>query len=594
MKASQTGASALLGFLSALQQGQEQRNQERQQYLQQQEQQANTDRQFKLQDQQAEFARAAEERAAGEYDFLLGERQRTEPVRKLETATALGQPEITADQITAELEKERAAKQAQLAELQAKIASTRGPARDLLISQYDIINGELADLPTRLTGRLSTIPGLSDPNKFITRFKGSRALPLTGTGTGTNTGIGTGTGTSAGTSTNTGTGTAAPGTTAPGTAGVVAPAPKSKVQRTDQFPLPAATPEDIEAITGAAKSYGLGALGLNYFDMPEMGVRNQNVYVPGGKDRVLRAGYIKHPENIGLNTSKFVEAEMPKIQEALKQSAAVGVGRHLGAEESLKLILGSDKSIWPVNIDENDNVTPKTNFYASLTPEQKLRLNSVLAPLIKPDDAIIEQVKEARRQRVDSLNTTIKDMTEYRDQVFKTLTDQYDQAEAYKRAKLTQTAKTGPEQLTVAQKLADSNAIRTEVSDAIASDASIATELSKSTAKVEEVLLGMDSVNAATKVPINIIRAFYQQRSSNMSRRLNSIMVSEPANTIGDYTKRNSKMYGIKTAANNDAIKYIRNTFVTPRQSTVPGGRPNTAAVDKELKAIEDWLSTLK
>jgi len=76
MKASQTGASALLGFLSALQQGQEQRNQERQQYLQQQEQQANTDRQFKLQDQQAEFARAAEERAAGEYtSFLVNDKE---------------------------------------------------------------------------------------------------------------------------------------------------------------------------------------------------------------------------------------------------------------------------------------------------------------------------------------------------------------------------------------------------------------------------------------------------------------------------------------------------------------------------------------
>jgi hypothetical protein len=71
-------------------------------------------------------------------------------------------------------------------------------------------------------------------------------------------------------------------------------------------------------------------------------------------------------------------------------------------------------------------------------------------------------------------------------------------------------------------------------------------------------------------------------------------MVAEPANTIGDYTKRNAKMYGIKSAANNDAIKFIKNTYVTPRASTVRGGRPNTATVDKELKAIEDWLDTLK
>lgn len=584
MKASQAGASALLGFLSSLQQGQEQRNQQREQFLQQKQQQFDADRQFGLQQQQSDIAKAQAERAAEDAEFARQERNRLAPVRELEATTALGQPLITADQITAELEKERTTKQAQLAELQAKIASTRGPARDLLINQYDIINGELSDLPTRLVGRLSTIPGLKDPSTFINRFKGSGTTSRMTAGAGTGAGAGAGTSTGAGS-------TAAPGTAVPGTA---APAPTSKVQRLDQFPLPAPTAEDIESVTNAIKAYGLGGLGLSYFDMPQLGVRNQNVYAPGGKERILRAGYVKQPENIGINASKFIEAEMPKIQEALTQGANVGIGRHLGAEGSLKLILGPDKTIWPVNVDENDVVTPKTNFYSSLTPDQKLRLNSVLAPLIKPDDSVVEQIKEARRQRTDSLNTTIKDMTTYRDQVFQTLTDQYKEGEAYKRAKLTQTAKTPTEQLTVAQKLADSDAIRTEVKDRIAGDSAIATELSKKEAKIEEVLLDVDNINAATKVPINIIRAFYQKRGNSADARLRSVMVSEPANTIGDFTKRNNKMYGIKSAANNDAIKYIRDTFVTPRQSTVSGQRPNTAAVDKELKAIEDWLETLK
>ncbi len=589
MKASQAGASALLGFLSSLQQGQEQRNQQREQFLQQKQQQFDADRQFGLQQQQSDIARAQAERAAEDAEFARQERNRLAPVRELEATTALGQPLITADQITAELEKERTTKQAQLAELQAKIASTRGPARDLLINQYDIINGELSDLPTRLVGRLSTIPGLKDPSTFINRFKGSGTTSRMTAGAGT--GAGAGAGTSTGVGSTAASGTAAPGTTAPGTA---APAPTSKVQRLDQFPLPAPTAEDIESVTNAIKAYGLGGLGLPYFDMPQLGVRNQNVFVPGGKERVLRAGYVRQPENIGINTSKFIEAEMPKIQEALKQGANVGIGRHLGAEGSLKLILGPDKTIWPVNVDENDVVTPKTNFYSSLTPDQKLRLNSVLAPLIKPDDAVVEQIKEARRQRTESLNTTIQDMKDYRDQVFKSLTDQYDQAEAYKRAKLTQTAKTGPEQLTVAQRLADSDAIRTEVKDQISGDAAVATELSKKEAKIEEVLMDVDNINAATKVPINIIRAFYQQRSTIASRKLNNVMISEPANTVGDYAARNKKMYGIKTTANSAAIKYIRDTYVTPRQSTGSSKRPNTAAVDKELKAIEDWLETLK
>jgi len=588
LKGSQAGASALLGFLQSLQQGADQRNQQREQYLQQKQQTAESDRAFKLQQQQAEMAAAQAEREKTLFERNTADYNANIPVRDLGITQALGKPDVDADTITSQIEEQRTAKRAQLANLAAKIATTRGPARELLINEYDIVNGELENLPTVLTGRLSTVPGLKDPSKYIARYNGN-VKPTINQGAGAGAGAGSQTTTT--TTSTTGVTGAQGGAAAP--AGTPAQrVPSSKVTRTDQFPLPAPTTEDIEAVLGAAKAYGLGGMGLNYYDMPDISYRTQAIPTFEGIDRIVRSGVVVQPSSVGLNAGKFIEAEMPKIQAALTQGATAGLGRHISAEKSLELMLGPDKSIWPVSVDDNDVVTPKTNFYATLTPEQRMRLNSALAPLLKQDDAILEQIKEARRARTDSLNTIVKDMEAYRDATFKVFQLKYDAKEAFRRAELTQTARTQPEALTVKQKLDDSNAIRLDVQNVASSDAALAQELGKPTAKIEDVLMGTESVSQATRVPVKIVQAFYQQRGSIASRNLDAIMVGSPANTIQQIEDRNRKMYGIKTQANNAAIEYIKKTYLKPEPAK--GGRPNSKPVDDAQKAIKDWLATLR
>jgi hypothetical protein len=575
MKASQAGASALLGFLQSLQQGQEQRNQQREQFLQQKQQQFDADRAFGLQKQQVGFAAdeaaaAAERRKREDAEFA-----RLAPVRELEATTALGKPDIDADAVTASLEDERAKLLSQQTTLQAQILSQRGPGRALLLGQLDQVNGSLEQLPARLQGRLQSIPGLKDPTKYITRFSQfGKPTQVTGAGAGvTGTGAGvTGTGTSGNVVTDT----------------TQLPKQTTTVKRDDKYPLPPPTSEDIEAITGAINKYGLGNLGVSMYDMPTLTEGTRQYVDINGKVRTLKYASVKDPENIGLNAQKFLEVNMPQVQEALRGGLLVGQGRYIDPEETLKSVIGPDKALWPVAIDEAGNITNKTDFWKNLDPQQRLRLTSALQPFLKPDESTLAQITEGRRQRRSSLETQIADLKELRDQLFKDLTTKYEEKAAGERAKLTATNKVTPAGLTPKDLLEEERYTRDQVFEGIANDKSIVTKLDTGEVKLDQILTAIPNVNLSG-ISTQAARAFYQKRAVLAEAKFNTVR-SGPVTSLEGLQARNNKLFGIHANATAQARDFVKTNYLHQ-----PRGRvPLTPKQVEENLNLTRWLDAME
>ena len=493
LKANQTGASALLGFLQSLQQGQAQRSQQRDQYLQQDLQKFEADRAFGLQKQQSDIAKAQADRAV-----VLNSREdaafaKNEPVRQLEVDTALGKPDADANARVALYEQERTQKEGERAAAVAKITSTRDTAtRAQLTAQIQALDETITGLEGRLTGDLRTISGLKDPTGYITRFK-TRGKSLL------------------------------PGTT--GNQQVGAPGAEQKepiVLRDSDFGVPAVTGEDRDALVKSVAGYGLGALTSDYFGMPSASYEQRDVTDFKGRKYKATYGKVLPPSQVGVDLTRFIQERMPDIQAALQVGLQAGETRKLKPDETLTQILGGDKSIWPLNIDDKGGVTPKVDFWKNLTPDQRLRLSSRLREYIKPDETVISQVEAARKAKTTSLEGVIENFKEERDREFKRLEKIYEEGEAYRRQNLVATNKTGS---TEEYKSASENfqTQRQNVTAFIASDKTVGSQLTTGKVDVDAVLLGTGAPTASG-VQAKWLGYFFNQRAQKANALVSPVI----------------------------------------------------------------------
>lgn len=567
LKTSQTGASALLGFLQSLQQGQTQRSQQRDQYLQQDIQRFDADRAYNLQKQQSDIAKAQADRAV-----VLANREdeaynKAAPVRELELTTALGKPDSDANARVALYEQERTQKEGERAGAVAKISSTRDPAtRAQLTAQIQQLDETIAGLEGRLTGDLRTIPGLKDPSSYITRFK-TRGKSLT---PGATDGLQT---------TTQGTGTVEP----------------VKIRDTD-FGVPAVTGEDRDALVKSVAGYGLGALTSDYFGMPSASFEQRDVTDFKGKKYKATYGKVLPPSQVGVDMMRFIQERMPDIQAALQVGLQAGETRKLKPEESLTQILGGDKSIWPLDIDDKGNVTQKVDFWKNLSADQRLRLSSRLREYIKPDETVISQVEAARKARTTSLEGQIENFKEERDREFKRLEKIYEESEAYKRQNLVATNKTTGS--TEEYKSASENfqTQRQNVTAFIASDKTVSNQLSTAKVDVEAVLLGTGAPTAAG-VQSKWLGFFFNTRAQKANALVVPILRTAAKNIV-EFDAKSGALADIQAKATTLAINatakeyYVKNGFA-PDGTAVPG-TVYTPQQLKEKEALVSWLKSFK
>ena len=567
LKTSQTGASALLGFLQSLQQGQTQRSQQRDQYLQQDIQRFDADRAYNLQKQQSDIAKAQADRAV-----VLANREdeaynKAAPVRELELTTALGKPDADANARVALYEQERTQKEGERAGAVAKISSTRDTAtRAQLATQIQQLDETIAGLEGRLTGDLRTIPGLKDPSGYITRFK-TRGKSLT---PGTTGGL---------------------QTTTQGTEKVE----PVKIRDTD-FGVPAVTGEDRDALVKSVAGYGLGALTSDYFGMPSASFEQRDVTDFKGKKYKATYGKVLPPSQVGVDMTRFIQERMPDIQAALQVGLQAGETRKLKPEESLTQILGGDKSIWPLDIDDKGNVTQKVDFWKNLSADQRLRLSSRLREYIKPDETVISQVEAARKARTTSLEGQIENFKEERDPEFIRLEKIYEESEAYRRQNLVATNKTAGS--TEEYKSASENfqTQRQNVTAFIASDKTVSNQLSTAKVDVEAVLLGTGAPTAAG-VQSKWLGFFFNTRAQKANALVVPILRTAAKNIV-EFDAKSGALADIQAKATTLAINatakeyYVKNGFAP--DGTAVAGTVYTPQQMKEKEALVSWLKSFK
>ena len=389
LKASQGSASALLGFLQSLQQGQDQRNQQREGFLQQKQQQFDSDRAFKLQADQFGIEKDRAERAKIKEDLAS-------PLDALARAQALAQPNVGAQQTyNAAVAKSGELKAAAGAKRLAA-AQTRNPQQQAtLLQDAAILEANAASI---LSGERNAIGLMAGVTIKPWETQAPAAVGMGGPATG---------------------GMVAPAPGSPATGGVsapaVGPAPatgavdpfaglmQQKPQDRNQLPLTAA---EMELLGKTASGFNLGGqLGLDYFARPTLGFEQ----TPAGAKGQLygRKSFIKQPTSYDPDYNKFIADKSQSFVEMLNEVGYAADQNYIPREQAFESILGKDKTLWPVIKNESGEYVPKQNWWSGLSSDQKTRFTSRVSKFITPSESMSANAKDMRSSVTEALTSQI-------------------------------------------------------------------------------------------------------------------------------------------------------------------------------------------
>lgn len=439
MRASQTGASALLGFLSALQQGGEQRNAQREQFLQQKMQQADQDRAFALQQGSFDLQKAEAERARRKEDLNA-------PVEALTRKQALGAPDVAAQQGWNAASDKASELKVNATALRLKASTTRNPIEaQTLRSQADMMEQRAGVILQGEQNLISVTPGVTIKPWESAGVATGMGVPATGmgapaTGVGAQvTGVGapaTGMGSPA-----TGMGSPATGMGAPAT-GMGAPATGTQQvqpptqsnlgpfgfllqgQQTGPKNLPL-TSAEMELFDKVAKNANLGSLlGVDYFQRPDIG------YEPGkagpAGQYYGRKSFIRSPKSYDPDYQRFIGDKAQSFVEMFNEIGYVADQNYIPKEQAFESILGRDKSLWPVQQDANGQWVAKQNWWSGLTSDQKTRFTSRVSKYIAPSETLLASAKDMRESVTKSLETVLAEDKAERERRWKLYDDAYE------------------------------------------------------------------------------------------------------------------------------------------------------------------------
>lgn len=472
MALGQNSAFGLLGFLQSLQQGQDQQNQRREQFLQEKMQRFDQDRQFKIQSDQAKVAADAAERDKTLFDRNTEDYNAQAPVRALTTATALNVPQEKASTLVGDFKKQRVDIDGKIAEAMAKLQSTRDPnMRSFFKTLITNLQRSKDDLQSGLSSQLGAIAGLKDINPFVQQFGG---VDPTKNDTG-----------------------------------------KYNIDGIVENQLPPLTKEDREALRTAGQQYNLGALATPYFALPKLTTRQQTATDVFGNPVTYKVGDIVNPTG-GIDYNKFVTENMIPIQSMLQAQINAGKSAFATPQEVLKDQLGADERLWPVKVDDKGNVTPKEgtdgkSWIQGLSPVDRQRVIASLRPFINVDESTQRGIDMRHAAALKSIEAQRADFEARRDLIFKNAETKYEvQNKSASQSNL-------PTEFLIAR-----DAYREtlhEAADGQAADETMAKALAKAPAPDEMANLFGGDPNAIN-VPPAILSSFYSVRAKYTANAL--------------------------------------------------------------------------
>lgn len=418
MKASQSGASALLGFLSALQQGGEQRNAQREQFLQQKMQQADQDRAFALQQGSFDLQKAEAERARRKDDLNA-------PVEALTRKQALGAPDVAAQQGWNAASDKASELKVNATALRLKASTTRNPIEaQTLRSQADMMEQRAGVILRGEQNLIGVTPGVTIKPWDSSGATTGMGVPATGMGAPV-TGVG---------APATGMGAPATGVGAPATGTQqVQPPTQSNLgpfgfllqgQQAGPKNLPL-TSAEMELFDKVAKNANLGSLlGVDYFQRPDIG------YEPGkagpAGQYYGRKSFIRSPKSYDPDYQKFIGDKAQSFVEMFNEIGYVADQNYIPKDQAFESILGRDKSLWPVQQDANGQWVAKQNWWSGLTSDQKTRFTSRVSKYIAPSETLLASAKDMRESVTKSLETVLAEDKAERERRWKLYDDAYD------------------------------------------------------------------------------------------------------------------------------------------------------------------------
>ncbi len=558
MKANQSGAFGLLGFLQSLQQGQDQRLQRREQYLQEDKQRFDQDKQFALAQKAEDRAAAEAERQATLFERGTEEYNKQAPVRNLATAQTLIAPQAQATKLVGDYEAKRQAIDLEIAKQFGTFNSSRDPkVRDPLRLIIQNLQQNKAQLANSLDQDLGAIAGLTDRSPYLTRFNGIGATSPNVSGGATGAGAGL------------------PGSNA----GM----PNGAIIDTNALldnPLPPMTAADREAILKTANQYNLGATANNFYAYPSVSLRDQEATDVLGNKVTYKVGDIVN-QGGGLDYGKFIPANMASIQAMLQSSVTAGEKLFAKPQEVLTELLGPDESIWPVSIGANGKLISKEgnqgrSWYETLSPTDKSRVVSTLRPFVNIDEATQRGIDLRYNSSLESAKSLIEDYRQRRETIFKNAELKFD---ATSRVNAAAAGRTGNINQSVDYPIArdEHKAALEDYSRGVASDETLAKGLN---AKVPDVIQSIISGHVnGDKVPIAVLAGFYNQRA-NIANLESTKVAGAPTATVDQVRAKTAYIKGVRTLANarakNVMFKYIKD---------------NKASMgDAAYKAAIDWV----
>lgn len=540
MKLGQNSAFGLLGFLQSLQQGQEQQNQRREQLLQQKQQDFDQERQFGLQKQQADIAKAAADRAAEEAAFAQQERIRLAPVRKLETDTALGAPVRDATALVTKFKNQRTDIDGKIAELTGKLLSTRDPAaRQALGTLITQFQRSKADLSGSLQSELKAVAGLPDVNPYLQQFGGT-----------------------------------------------VDPNQKQggdiSVDGIVNLPLPPLTKDDRDAIRAAGEKYNLGALATPYFSLPSLSTRMQTATDVYGNAVNYKVGDIVNPTG-GIDYNRFVSENMIPIQAMIQAQIGAGKSVFASPKEVLKDQFGEDERLWPVDVDDKNNVIPKTgkdgkSWLQGLSPVDRQRVIAGIRPFINIDEATQRGIDLRHATALKAIEAQREDFEARRAQIFKNAETKYE-AE-HKGTSSTSSLTSAPEFMIARD---DYKATLGDASDGVAADLVMARALEKMPAPDELANLFNGDPNAIN-VPPKILASFFATRA----RYAEGLLTKQKQGLATDARALATKTYMV-SQVRSIASQQAKETLKTKigKMDDYKNGRNS-----KQLASIMTWINS--
>lgn len=577
MKTNQQGASALLGFLSSLQQGAAQQNQQREQFLQQGMQQADADRAFGLQQGQFNLQQQEAERARRKEDLNA-------PLDALTRKQALGAPDVAAQQGWNAATGKASDLKVNASQLRIKAATTRNQIeKQTLLQQAAMMEQQAGVILQGEQNLLGITPGVTIKPWETSATATGR--PMTGVGTPSGVGAvapattgGIGSSTAGGfTVQGAPTGTQAEAPNLSGPAGPFGFLLQGQQVGNQTLPL---TSAEMDLFEKTAKNSNLGSLlGVDYFQRPDIGYEKG---LAGSKGQFYGTkAFIRAPKSYDPDYQKFIGDKAQSFVEMLNEIGYVADQNYIPKEQAFESILGKDKSLWPIQQDANGQWAAKQNWWGGLSSDQKTRFTSRVSKYIAPSETLLASAKDMRASVTESLGTQLAEEKAARERRWALYDNAVENANKKEIARISNVNTKDPQAAAVlAAQVTDKGNAYTTAKDAIEAYRKIASEGVKSKEMAAD-LMGIDPTTLEG-IDLATVAAMYSAAERKGLTKLNSVnSVRNP--DLSTQLNQQTTRYGMVA---ENALREAGEEAIARLRSKTTG---NTAA-DTQKEATIAWI----